>query len=154
MAPVQTRMHGAGTTGSAETSRPSLRGGLTAYFALSLVHRAFWPPYRDNALTRVALDTSVGVSGPRDLTVRLAVVVCMMIMLNADPPTAAHLHVRDDRDPPLFMRWVAQENAGDLPDTPSEIFLRDIWTEVIVLNVLAKSLFGRSMHSRDCLSRW
>ncbi len=142
MAPVQTRMHGAGTTGSAETSRPSLRGGLTAYFALSLVHRAFWPPYRDNALTRVALDTSVGVSGPRDLTVRLAVVVCMMIMLNADPPTAAHLHVRDDRDPPLFMRWVAQENAGDLPDTPSEIFLRDIWTEVIVLNVLAKSLFA------------
>ncbi|WP_315747687.1 MULTISPECIES: hypothetical protein [unclassified Bradyrhizobium] len=57
------------------------------------------------------------------MTVRLAVVVCMMIMLNADPPTAAHLHVRDDRDPPLFMRWVAQEDAGDLPDTPSEIFL-------------------------------
>src|SRR5437868_326510 len=61
--------------------RHSLRDGFTASFVLSLVRRAFWPPYpreaklrrvSDNALTRVALDTSIGVSGPHDFSVRHA----------------------------------------------------------------------------------
>ncbi len=39
-------------------------------YVLSSVHRAFWPPYRDDALSRIARDTSFGVSGPHDFTVR------------------------------------------------------------------------------------
>jgi len=48
-------------------------------YVLSLVRRACWPPYpreaklrrvSDTALARVALDTSVGVSGPHDFVVR------------------------------------------------------------------------------------
>ncbi|SMX60154.1 conserved protein of unknown function [Bradyrhizobium sp. ORS 285] len=35
MAPVREKMHGAGTTGLAGTSRPSLRNGFTAYSVLS-----------------------------------------------------------------------------------------------------------------------
>ena len=49
------------------------------------------------------LDTSVGVSGPRDLTVHINVVRrhgeprC-----NIDTPTASRLNVRDDREAPLM----------------------------------------------------
>src|SRR5438270_14069049 len=77
--PPAEKKQAAVTTGSAETSRHSPRDGATVSFVLSLVRRAFWPPYpreaklrrvSDNALTRVALDTSVGVSGPHDFTVR------------------------------------------------------------------------------------
>src|SRR4051794_10550080 len=69
VAPVRKGMHGAGTTGSA--GLPGLPCA-TAYdlYALSSVHRACWPPCRDNALARIALDTSIGVSGPRDFAVR------------------------------------------------------------------------------------
>jgi hypothetical protein len=79
MARLQKKMQAAGTTGSAETSRPSLRDGFNSCFVLFLVRRACWPPcpreaklrrVSDNALAHVALDTSVGVSEPYDLTVR------------------------------------------------------------------------------------
>ncbi|CAL79653.1 hypothetical protein BRADO5999 [Bradyrhizobium sp. ORS 278] len=49
----------------------------------------FWPPYRDNALTRIALDTSFGVSGPRDLTVQAGSFVgANHFTLRPDMPTA------------------------------------------------------------------
>jgi hypothetical protein len=51
----------------AETFRHSLHNGLTAYTALSSVSRAFLPPSPVDHLDR--LDTSVGVSGPRSLTI-------------------------------------------------------------------------------------
>src|SRR5437588_2193760 len=56
-------------TGSAETLRPSLRNGFTAYIALSPVnglscHRRFTD-------CSVKLDTSVAVSGPHDFAVRV-----------------------------------------------------------------------------------
>src|SRR5262245_26800105 len=38
MAPVQQKTHGAGTTGSAANTRPSLRDGVTVYSALSRVN--------------------------------------------------------------------------------------------------------------------
>jgi hypothetical protein len=69
MARLQQKKQAAVTTGPADI-RHSLRDGLTVSFVLSSVHRAFWPPCRDNALARVALDTSVGVSGPHDFAVR------------------------------------------------------------------------------------
>jgi hypothetical protein len=43
MVRVQQKARGR-TTGSAENTRPSLREWVTACFALSSVHRAFWPP--------------------------------------------------------------------------------------------------------------
>src|SRR5471030_2049143 len=42
-APVRIKMHGAGTTGSAGNTRPSLRDGLTAYSALSSGTGLFCP---------------------------------------------------------------------------------------------------------------
>ena len=37
-------------------------------YVISSVHRAFWPPCRDNALARDALGISVGMPGPHDFT--------------------------------------------------------------------------------------
>jgi hypothetical protein len=78
MARLQQEMQAAGTTGSAETSRHSPRDGFTAYFAFSPVLRAFWPPLPARRGKRHSKrDTSVGVSGPRDLTVRIVLFVGM-----------------------------------------------------------------------------
>jgi hypothetical protein len=44
MARQQKEKLAAVTTGSAETSRPSLRDGFNSCFVLFLVRRAFWPP--------------------------------------------------------------------------------------------------------------
>jgi hypothetical protein len=69
---------------------------FTAYSALSLVtglschHRHADPSAR--------LDTSVGVSGPRDFAVRVA----RARLSRAPASTASHRNVRDDRDPPLI----------------------------------------------------
>jgi hypothetical protein len=48
-------------------------------------------------------DTSVGVSGPRDLTVRIVLFVgADQPRCNIDTPTASRLNVRDDREAPLM----------------------------------------------------
>jgi hypothetical protein len=52
--PPAKKVQAAGTTGSAEHTRHSPRDGFNSCFAFSLVRRAFWPPYRDNALAHVA----------------------------------------------------------------------------------------------------
>jgi hypothetical protein len=65
---VACKKHAAVTTGSAETSRPSLRNGLRLIrdlpgapgFLATIAHDAF----------ASARDTSVGVSGPHDFAVR------------------------------------------------------------------------------------
>jgi hypothetical protein len=58
---------------------------------LSLARRAFWPPYRNNALAHVARDTSVGVSRPHDFAVRNSSFVRMIkTMLQPIAPTASH----------------------------------------------------------------
>jgi hypothetical protein len=76
MARLQKKMQAAGTTGSAETSRHSPRDGFTAYIAISPVRRAFWPPSpARRAKRRRKLDISVGMPGPRDLTVRIVLFV-------------------------------------------------------------------------------
>jgi hypothetical protein len=58
-------------TGSAETLRPSLRSGFTAYFALSPVTGLSCHRHWRNRSFR-QLDTSVGVSGPHDFAVRVS----------------------------------------------------------------------------------
>jgi hypothetical protein len=113
MARLQQKMQAAGTTGSAETSRHSPRDGWNGCFASSPVLRAFWPPSPVRRVKRHSkLDTSVGVSGPRDLTVRINVVRRHgQPRCNIDTPTASRLNVRDDREAPLFSRRDATMNT-------------------------------------------
>jgi hypothetical protein len=100
-------MQAAGTTGSAENTRHSPRNGWNGCFAFSPVLRAFWPPLPARRGKRHSKrDTSVGVSGPRDLTVRINVVRRRRTnpRCNIDTPTASRLNVRDDREAPLLSR--------------------------------------------------
>ncbi|WP_315778019.1 MULTISPECIES: hypothetical protein [unclassified Bradyrhizobium] len=71
MARLLKKMQAAGTTGLAEHTRPSLRDGFDGCFAFSPVRRLVGHRAR-NALARVTRDTSFGMPGPRDLTVRAA----------------------------------------------------------------------------------
>jgi hypothetical protein len=57
----------------AEITRPSLRNGFNGCFVLSPANRAFLPPSPAKVAFR-ELDTSVGVSGPHDFTVRFRAV--------------------------------------------------------------------------------
>src|SRR5882757_3040584 len=57
-------------TGSAETLRPSLRNGFTAYIALSPVNGLSCHRRPQEALASHELDTSVAMSGPHDFAVR------------------------------------------------------------------------------------
>jgi len=47
--------------------RHSPRDGFNAYIVISSVHRLL-ATVRDNALARIARDTSIGVPGPHDFT--------------------------------------------------------------------------------------
>ncbi|SMX59704.1 conserved protein of unknown function [Bradyrhizobium sp. ORS 285] len=76
VARLRKRMQAAGTTGLAENARPSPRDGFNGCFAVSPVRRAFWPPLPARRWKRRRKrDTSVGVSGPCDLTVRASLFV-------------------------------------------------------------------------------
>ncbi|WP_316238594.1 hypothetical protein [Bradyrhizobium sp. SZCCHNR1015] len=71
VARLRKKMQAAGTTGLAEHTRPSLRNGFNGCFAFSLVRRLAGHHHeRDTPGHRHPLDISVGISGPRDLTVR------------------------------------------------------------------------------------
>jgi hypothetical protein len=69
MARLQKKMQAAGTTGLAETSRPSLRDGFTVCFALS-PGTGFSCPRVATTRKRVALGISNGMPGPHDFAVR------------------------------------------------------------------------------------
>ncbi len=58
-APVREKMHGAGTTGSAETTRPSLRDGVTAY-TYSPRGSAVLPPFATMRAPRIAQASAPG----------------------------------------------------------------------------------------------
>jgi len=58
-------------TGSAETLRPSLRSGFTAYFVLSPVNGSFATVIPKKLASR-ALDASTAASGPHDFVVRFS----------------------------------------------------------------------------------
>src|SRR5437660_6632864 len=56
-------------TGSAETLRPSLRNGFTAYFVLSPVNGSF-ATVAAQVINPAQLDASTAASGPHDFAVR------------------------------------------------------------------------------------
>ncbi len=122
MARLRKKMQAAGTTGSAETSRPSLRDGFNGCFAFSPVRRAFWPPLPARRWKRRRkLNPSVGGSGPRDLTVRDDVVrrrtnsSLQRLHAHRIPlPTSVTIAIR-----PLRWRRDGRNDRSDLPDMAS-----------------------------------
>ena len=90
--PPATKKQAAVTTGSADHPAFPARW-FYGCFVLSPVHRAFWPPYRDNTLARVALGISVGMPRPHDLTVRAS----PSRLLKPSRPPHPRLAYRDDR---------------------------------------------------------
>ena len=144
-APVRIKMHGAGTTGSAGNTRPSLRDGLTAYSALSPGTGLFCPRHSQSAHCALwEFSASVGAPGPHGLAVRESLMREQRDRVGTSPiaipaktdqlvrrrqkrqravaATASRLHVRDDRETPLFMRRDARKSAGDLGSAQSGIF--------------------------------
>src|ERR1700682_4417002 len=89
-------------TGSAESIRPSLRNGFTAYSALSPVNGCF-ATVAPGKFASQELDASIGASGPHDFAVRLSAVRQWHFSVHRIPS-----RVRDDRDTPL--EW--DETAG------------------------------------------
>ena len=78
-------------TGSAETLRPSLRNGFTAYNGLSPVTGLFCHRRSREAIASQELDASVGASGPHDFAVRIGALVS-----RAAASIASRLAFRDD----------------------------------------------------------
>ncbi len=135
MARLRKKMQAAGTTGSAKTSRPSLRDGFNGCFAFSPVRRAFWPPLPARRWKRRRkLNPSVGGSGPRDLTVRDCAVrrrtKSSLQRLHAHRiplPTSVTIAIR-----PLRWRRDGRNDRSDLPDMASarrcdKLTRRAIW---------------------------
>ena len=69
-------------TGSAETLRPSLRSGFTAYFVLSPVNGSF-ATVAPKKLASQELDASTATSGPHDFAVRI---MRARLLRNPRPP--------------------------------------------------------------------
>jgi hypothetical protein len=84
------------TTGSDGINRLSPRNGFTAYFVVSPETGLFC--LRRSRKFTAKFDTSVGVSGRYDFTVRINIV--RLATLTRPPHPIPH--VRDDREPPLF----------------------------------------------------
>ena len=106
-------------TGSAETLRPSLRNGFTAYFVLSPVNGSFATVAAQKLASR-ELDASTAASGPHDFAVRFTPPSSVM----ASASTATCPNVRDDgRRPSGGTGW--RQFSFDLPDGLSGIFLRE-----------------------------
>src|SRR4051812_9405580 len=96
--PRANKKHGVGTTGSAETSRPSLRDGVTIYTRSSR-GTAFLPP--SPAVRHRQLGISTGMPEPRDF-----IVASGSFVRTEDPrcdpmrPPHPAPDVRDDREAP------------------------------------------------------
>jgi hypothetical protein len=140
-APVREKKHGAGTTGTAETRRPSLRSGFNGLLRALLGEPGFLATVtRATRTRRRKLDTSVGVSGPHGLAVRATIVRRQSEQECCDlarPPLPASTFVTIAIRPSARggmrgkMRLIWGEHKA-------EYFLRDNWTGVMGLNGLAK----------------
>jgi hypothetical protein len=111
-------------TGSAETLRPSLRNGSTAYIVLS--------PARPGLLVTVIprkpellrdLTPAIGASGPHDFAVR-STIARLAILLRPSHPTRAF---RDVRNAPLD-GWDAGNTQLIWVKNKAEYFSRRGWT--------------------------
>jgi hypothetical protein len=86
-------------TGSAETLRPSLRNGFTAYNELSPVN-GFFATVVTQGINPAQLDASTAASEPHDFAVRVTpCLVSRGIRVHRISP-----HVRDDREASLICR--------------------------------------------------
>ncbi len=135
--PRANEMHGAGTTGSAETSRPSLRDGFNAY-TCSPWGPALLPPCHDNARRALRSASAPGcqdhtISRPRpavrprafvapDLKRKTASHFSGSCALAAACPRPSHsvANVRDDRDTSLSGTERAEDRT-DLGEAPSDL---------------------------------
>ncbi len=124
--PPAQKMQAAGTTGSAEIARPSLRDGLHAYMQASW-RSACWPPCATTRFTRCAVIPASryqnpATSRPPEHRSSAHPGHAAKDMLRALAATAPRLACRDDRaQRPFRVRRDAREDRGDLPDDTSEI---------------------------------
>ncbi|CCD96509.1 hypothetical protein BRAO375_600082 [Bradyrhizobium sp. ORS 375] len=119
MARLQKEKQAAVTTGLAENARPSPRNGFNGCFAFSLVRRLAGHHHEpDTPQASAPLDISIGISGPRDLTVRVSPFVrADQTTLRRHTPIASHCQrlVTVATRPSCGSRD-ARKCAGDLPD--------------------------------------
>jgi len=96
---------------SSRNIRHSLRDGFNGVLRALPGARAFLPP--SSARSSCRLDTSVGVSGPHDFSVRIGPFV-HALTARCDPMRPSHpaLSVRDDREAPL---WIECGTARIMP---------------------------------------
>ena len=111
-------------TGSAETLRPSLRNGFTAYNGLSPVTGLFCHRRSREALAPQELDASVGASGPHDFAVRIGTLVS-----RTAASTASHPNVRDDGQRPSSGTGWRELVALICPTAKAKYFCRTGWTD-------------------------
>jgi hypothetical protein len=140
--PPAKKMQAAGTTGSAETSRHSPRGWLERLLRVLPVAPGFLATVacatRERRRKR---DISIGMPGPRDLTVRIDDVRRhdKHAATSTRPPHPA-LNVRDDRETPLYRGGTASVNIN-FWKKEIEIFFMAGRTGLIQLIGLLKSVF-------------
>ena len=106
-------------TGSAETLRPSLRNGFTAYFVLSPVNGSF-ATVAPEKLASQELDASTAASGPHDFAVRFS---HPRQSWHPRPPQPVPTFVTMADAPLVGTGW--RQFSFDLPDGLSGIFLRE-----------------------------
>ena len=105
-------------TGSAETLRPSLRNGFTAYFVLSPVTGLSC--HRRSPRSVSFLGNLTPASGRQDHTTSPSASVHSSRALPRPPHPQPY--VRDDRETPLLRAGMARAGSADLPDGESGIF--------------------------------
>jgi hypothetical protein len=106
-------------TGLAETHRPSLRNGFTAYFELALVTGFLATIIPEKRLLLKGLDASTGASGPHDFTVRICRARQSQLRVHRSLPL-----VCDDGQRPSGGTGCGSRKS-DLPDVPTGIFLSE-----------------------------
>jgi hypothetical protein len=103
-------------TGSAESIRPSLRNGFTAYFVLFPVN-GFLATVIPEKITSQELDASTAASEPHDFAVRFSAVRQGHLHVHRISP-----HVRDDREPPLLSGETGRFKSLICPTAKAEYF--------------------------------
>ena len=112
-------------TGSAETLRPSLRSGFTAYFELSPVNGSFATVVPQEALLPKELDASTAASGPHDFAVRVMRFVSRAFRVHRSPhPTSVTIAIR-----PSCGRGISEIIALICPTGRAEYFSAKGWTD-------------------------
>ncbi len=109
---------------SSRTIRPSLRDGFNGCFAFSPVHRLL-ATVRAMRFKRMTRDTSIGVSGPRDLTVRAELFVDAKTRCNPTRPSHSAADVHDDRDTSPPTQRNERDHNADLANSTSDLSLSE-----------------------------